>query len=302
MRIGLLGPNTQVQHICKLFDQYQVQYVDLNKSFEEKSRISKFTDFYRTIKHVDIIYGLYGGTKFNPRYFIAKVCGKKVVNHWIGSDVLETQKNRSYKFNQLFIDSNLACSSLIKREIAGLGIESTEIPIIPSGMNYNLSEMPKDHAVLVYLPEGNELFYGLDYVEALVKAFKTVDFYIVANKNQDLLPYHNVKFLGKLGLSEMEELYKEISILIRLPKHDGLSLMLLEALAKGKEVVYIYNFPHVKVVKDKDDLIPNFEEIIKKPPVLNLDGHNYIKENYNADIVFNRLIKLLKEVCTNGKS
>lgn len=296
MKIGLLGPDTQVQHVSKLLEQFKVQQVDLNKSFEGKSKISKFLIFYKLIKEVDIIYGIYEGFKFNPRYFIAKICGKKVIHHWIGSDVLEAQKRKSYKFNQMFIETNLSCSSLIKSEIANLGINSIEIPIIPSGMNYNLSEMPKDHAALVYLPQDKELFYGLDYVETLVKTFKTVRFYIVANNNQNLLQYDNVEFLGKLSLSEMEELYKKISILVRLPEHDGLSLMLLEALAKGKEVMYIYDFPHVKAVNNIDDLKSSFEEIIKKPPMLNLQGHNYIKENYGSDIVFNKLLKVFKKI------
>ncbi|WP_282154477.1 hypothetical protein [Cytobacillus gottheilii] len=296
MKIGLLGPNTQVQHISKLLNKNNVKYINLNESLLEKNVILRFIKFYRMIIGLDIIYGLYGGFKFNPRYLIAKFAGKKVINHWIGTDVLEAQNNKLNKLNQLFIDTNLSCSSLIKSEIADLGINSIEIPIIPSGMNYDLSEMPKSHAALVYLPEDKELFYGLDYVKALVKTFKTVKFYIVANNNQNLLPYDNVKFLGKLDLSEMEELYKKISILVRLPKHDGLSLMLLEALAKGKEVLYIYDFPNVRAVNNNEDLKSSFEEIIKKPPMLNLQGHNYIKENYSSDIVFNKLIKVFKEI------
>jgi hypothetical protein len=296
MKIGLLGPNTQVQHISKLFDQYQIEYVNLNDSLKMKNKFLRFLEFVKMIKDVDIVYGIYGGHNFNLRFGIAKIYGKKVINHWIGSDVLEAQKNRWYRINQLFININLSCSNLIKDEIKELGIDSIELPIIPSGLDYNLSEMPSQHAVLVYLPEGKEDFYGIDYIDFLAKKYEAIDFFIVANSNSELLPYKNVHFMGKLNLEEMEQLYKRISILIRLPRHDGLSLMLLEALAKGKEVIYIYDFPFVNTVKNLEELVECFEKIIESPPKINIDGHNYIKNNYNDRAVYERFMNIIKEL------
>ena len=80
----------------------------------------------------------------------------------------------------------------------------------------------------------------------------------------------------------MEEMYRKISVLVRLPEHDGLSLMLMEALAKGKQVVYRYEHPGAvaPASMDIDAVDRAFCSVIEKAPELNLVGHDYVLEHY----------------------
>lgn len=286
MKIGLIGPQTQVQHIVQLFKKNDVEYVVLNETFKKGNVLTKYVNYVKIIREVGVIYSIGIAFRINPKIIIPKIFGKKVINHWIGSDVLVAKRGKTSKINQLFIDKNLSCSSLIKEELNEMGIRSTLIPIIPSGLKYDIAKMPANHGVLVYLPEGKEEFYGLKYVELLANKFSNVLFYIVANTNSKLILLDNVIFMGKLGLVEMEKLYDKISILLRLPEHDGLSLMLIEALAKGKKVIYKYDFPHVYTIKNEEELVYIFKQIVEEEPTINYEANRFINENYNEEVIY----------------
>jgi len=294
MKVGLIGPNTQVQHIENLFKKMNVEYKNMNEIFENKGFIKKYYIYLKELKNVDCVYTIGIAFRINPRIIIPNILRKRTINHWIGSDILSARKNKNFKITQKFIDKNLSCSNLISKELHEMGINSDIVPIIPSGMNYNIAEMPTNHSVLVYLPEGNEEFYGLDFVKLLAEKYPEIKFNIVANSNKEILPLKNVCFLGKLTLEEMEKLYNEISILLRLPKHDGLSLMLLEALAKGKEVIYSFEFPYTYTIDNTSDLTNVFNDIINNPPRANYMANEFIVKNYNDKVAYEMLINAIK--------
>lgn len=300
MVIGILGPKNQAQHIMNLLRKNKIEYIDLSYYFKNPNLLIRYKNRYKNyinaVRKVDVVYGIGQAFRLNPKLILARLLRKPVINHWIGSDVLAARKNKMHRINQLFINTNLSCSMLIKDEIMEMGINSKLLPIIPSGMRYDVAKMPEEHSVLVYMPEGNELFYGKKYVEYLAREFPTVRFLIVANSNKELINLENVSFLGRLSLEEMESLYDEISILLRLPEHDGLSLMLLEALAKGKQVIYKYKFPYVYTVSEMNDLRKAFEDIIKKTPKINYEANEFIRNNYNEKVILDELMNILKAI------
>ena len=173
-----------------------------------------------------------------------------------------------------------------------MDIDAFEIPIIPNWEDLNYSKVPKQHGIITYLPEGKEQFYGIEFVKFIAEKHPELKIYIVGNEN-DSLSLKNVKFLGKLSQEEMLKLYDKTTILLRIPKHDGLSLMLLEALIKGKEVIYCYNFPYTKCATTNEEVDLMLNEIISKPPKLNEEGHQYIIENYNIDVIRKKLQSIL---------
>ena len=78
-----------------------------------------------------------------------------------------------------------------------------------------------------------------------------------------------------------------------MPKHDGLSLMLLEALIKGKEIIYSYKFPYTQYAASKEEVSDKINEIIQKQPEFNKLGHQYVLKNYNINDIKENLKKIL---------
>lgn len=294
--IGLICFDTQKQQLKNMIQNEKIDVVDLN--YEGKNKIKKLFFTLTKILRVNMIYLGYGCYFINPYLKIAKIFHKKVICHWIGTDVLKAKENKDINKVQSYICYNLACSPLIKEELKELNIEAKEIAILPNEMSKKYSALPEKHGVITYLPEGKEDFYGIDYVKYAAQNYPNIQFYVVGNNN-DTINLKNVKFLGKITQEEMSSLYDKTTILMRLPKHDGLSLMLLEALIKGKEVLYCYDFPYTRHIENKEQLDIAMKDIISKNPYFNEDGHKYILENYSIDIIkeklYNTLVSILEE-------
>ena len=288
--VGLVCFDTQKTQLKDMIESDQFKVVDLN--FNQKNKLKKLLFLMNNIRKVDIIYFGYGCYKMNPYLKIAKLYNKKVITHWIGSDVLKIKNNKNIDKVQSYISYNLTCSPVLKDELSDIGITVEEVAIIPTNMSGDYSKLPKKHGVMMYLPKGSEDFYGIKYLEYAAKQFKSIQFYVVGNDN-DTLHLKNVCFLGKIPTEEMNDLYDKTSILIRLPEHDGLSLMLLESLIKGKEVIYCYDFPHTRHVTNINELKRELDDIISKKPKHNVEGHDYVLEKYNLNDIKLKLQNIL---------
>ncbi|WP_297432233.1 hypothetical protein [uncultured Cetobacterium sp.] len=291
----------QVYRVEKIFKKkYNIKTLN-DKSEKNNKYINLLKDIYK-ISKANILYTTFWGIpcKKNSVYLkIAKLLNKKVVCHWIGSDVLEALKNPKETIKlQKYIDINLTGSELLKSELLELGIKSNVENIILDDISIiNNSTKLQEHGVLVYLPTGKEEFYGGKFIQKLAIEFPKINFYIVANTNKNYLKeLRNIKNIGKVSLKEMENIYNKISILIRIPEHDGLSLMLLEALARGKEVIYKYDHPYTKKATNYSELKRQFEKIIGTLPKYNIEAVNYIEQNYKSDNYIENLHNMFKEL------
>lgn len=290
-KILLIAYSNQINKLKSIIESDDVTVNILN--LENCSKLKKLYLVLQNYIRNDYIYFGYGQTKYNYYLAIAKFLQKEVIMHWIGSDVLmlNNDKKTIMKLNKV-VKSHLACSKLIKDELLEKGINSVEIPIIPNFSNYELAQMPKEHSILVYLPKGKEKFYGGNLVLQLAKKYEKFKFYILANEDYGK-EQPNIINLGYVKEFEMCQLYNKISILIRIPEHDGLSLMLLEALIKGKNVIYCYGFPYTKKATNFEELDEKFNQIISDKPKPNIEGHDYVIKEYNMEDIKQKLKKII---------
>lgn len=90
---------------------------------------------------------------------------------------------------------------------------------------------------------------------------------------------------------------------MRFTDHDGLSFFVLEALSRGKQVIYRNNFPFCLHAKTEDELVHHLEGIYEMykqhKDISNLEGARFVRENYNKEKVLNSLVKKLKSVYAN---
>lgn len=283
MKLFLMG-SSQTKHISEIYKDcgWEVKYF-----VRRKHKLATIVVNLIKILGSDVIYNVGNFFYRNNNYLIAaRIFRKKVIVHWIGSDVLtesrEIERKGKTKQNN---DIHLAVSKDLQRELEEMSIKSFYVPIVPSTIPYPPAfEMPKKHAALAYLPKGNETFYGWEKVKLLAKMFPDIPFYIVANDGicEENIP-ENIVFEGMLPHEQLMELYKKTSVLLRLTAHDGLPVMAIEAQGFGRKVICSFGLPYAITPEDASDdaLLQAFEELISTPPVLDLDAKRYVDEIFS---------------------
>jgi len=210
--------------------------------------------------------------------------GVPIVSHWIGSDVLRLCEHLE-QYGQLpsalfdRIDLHLADSPQLAAELAGLGVRTEVVRLLPPSVSAPIMPLPTAPAVLVYLPTGAEDFYRFDFMKQLAEAFGDVTFFIAANDGNGLgATPSNMQFLGEV--TDMDTLYKKVNVLIRICEHDSLSAMVLEALARGRYVIYSESFPHTDQARTFDEAQTALAEILQQRAPNQL-GSAHVAEHYS---------------------
>ncbi len=227
MKILLLG-SSQTKHIEKVFSHCGHRAIILqNKKSAILNRFNFIVHFLRcnTLYHV-------GGVDIHESFFLrlARILGKKVIVHWIGTDVLIfTKKYREHHrgINKNCI--NLVVSKHLQSELEAIEIESVIVPIFPPDFSCEAMEAPKKHGVLSYIPEGREDFYNIELVKQVAKRFPDVRFHIVANSGKKISQGPpNVVYHGYLNGVALKNLYRESSLLLTYPEHVSVNVKVME--------------------------------------------------------------------------
>lgn len=283
----ITGNNLSSEELSKQF----MKYSDLNIISQGNKHSYKDFKFFRNLLKADKI--LIESIKPNGlsvmfwifTFLILKLLNKKVLLHWQGTDV--TQVSR---LTGVFLSKLLTCQvaqvSWLCEELKAKGINVREVSIPPSVISEKIPSLPKIFTVLIYLgnSKGKELVYSKEEMEKLVRKFKDIRFYIVGGNNLEV-NLSNVHNLGWVFPSKMSEIYSETTVLLRLTEHDGLSHMVLEALGRGRYVIWSQKYPHCLYA---DNLL-GISVLLKKLSVSKLkfngDGQQYVEKCFGPESV-----------------
>lgn len=280
MCVIFLG-NSQLRHIQKIYQSEG--WICDRPSASPRAILRKLMHLKKILK-ADIVYcvgGSYSNTSFTR---MARRLRKKIVVHWIGTDVLLAMDQPQRKIYRE--DMHLTCAEMLREELQTIGISSVVIPIVPNDLKFSPLPMPDKHAVLAYIPETREEFYGMPLLKKLARQLPDVAFHVVANSGKhDENPCPNVFYEGALNRAAMQAMYEGCSILFRYPQHDGLSMMVLEALGMGRAVIWKYKFPFVKTPSDDTfpSILKTFEEVLNAPPYLDQEASDYINSAFSME-------------------
>ncbi len=288
IKIGIYGPIYQTNLLVN-----QINNID-DKFYAENIIENRFSH------NCDIYHGLYGF--LSKRFVFTKLFGKKNICHWIGTDVLEIINNKSFQkiryFLSKFIDVDIAVTENLINELKGVGIKSKLMPIVSNLDNIKIAPFSKKFTVLTYIPQNRLEFFNFEIILALIKKNPNIQFLILANSGEGLPKYDNLKYIK--WCEDASKYYYHTTVVLRIPKHDGLSLTVIEALASGRYVIWNYPFPYCHYSPPDVDNIQSVLEEIRKNPVMNYEGSNYVKKNYSISrIVKNDLFNLYNEVLDN---
>jgi len=189
----------------------------------------------------------FGGPAPHPLLMAAaRVCKVPIFVIWAGSDVTlvldQPSKLTQAKRSEI---THLAVAPWLADELKQAGIKAQYIPII--GLNTAIgTDVPREFNVLTYLPGPRRDFYGKAHVYEVARRLPDTNFLIVGPGAPDSSAPSNVRFLG--WLKDITPVLDQCTVVLRVPEHDGMSLVVLEALAHGKFVVWKYLIPGVKQV------------------------------------------------------
>lgn len=283
-RIDVMGTSHFANVACHLFKRAGMNPEIVNP--QGKTAILKWivTGQWRQF---DVIHNV-GGIWLWKQALVWLLVPRPVVCHWIGSDVCQFQKHCKKGWGRFLIRlavsrrviKHLADSPGLAEELRESEITADVVRLLPESIEADMQPLPERFSVVGYWLDTRKDFYGGDIVLQLATEFPDIEFRILGTLGIGESAPANVKFFG--FTEDLSEIYNQSSVLIRIPKHDSLSAMVLEMLARGRYVIYNKKLPGCHFAGDLQEARKALLEIqqYKQPNSL---GAQTVKEMFSLD-------------------
>lgn len=219
------------------------------------------TDLMELIRAVGaanaLVYQCYGVTHpFVARQLaLATFLGCPVVRKWSGTDVWNclhtpTIREDARRLDRLVASNVTSEHPGLVSELESIGIQakltsqvttrplpSLEEPLAALGSN-----------VMIYLPDGRHDFYNRQLMAAVIESNPDLPFCVVADESHSLAAYSNVQSIG--WVPDLEGIWPDVGVVLRITEHDGLSRTVVEALVRGRIVIHNQHVPGVWYAND----------------------------------------------------
>jgi len=217
---------------------------------------------------------------------IGRLLGKRLILHWIGTDVMrlyrelaELGDRKAKHWCHHLPQAHFADSPELIEELASAGIKAELFRLLPDSiMPAEETPLPDRPAVLAQWSPLRRKFYGGEIVDGLAREFPDLQFYVVGSTGQGEPQHPNMRYLGRLD--SLEGIYKRVSVLVRIPKHDSLSAMVLEMLARGRWVIYNKPFPHTELASNLHEARAALRKCLARSGP-NITGRDYVRDSFS---------------------
>ncbi len=297
LKIGILAGEMLSTFLIKTFKEIGYE------SFWINYRANK----YKLLKELNDCDILYTHATLEPKvHILGKLFRKKIINHWIGTDVLIACTNKKYKFYakmcDMMVSKQLVVSTNLKTELEQIGIETDKIiPIIPKFTSNAIAKIEnknKRFTVLTYLATERPEFYGYGKILKLAERHSDIDFWILTGKFDARKERKNIRYINYVQPNEMNDIYDKCHVLIRNVTHDGLPKMLIEALQKGLHVIYNFPFSHTLYCTTLNEIEAQILKL-KNNYQINHAGRNFVLNEFNEAKINLKYIEILQSLKLN---
>lgn len=216
-----------------------------------------------TLLTCDVWYSI--GSPVTDRWvhLVARLLRKPRVIHWVGSDIASlTEHPQLRTLLSSRTVTHLAEVSWTAEQLREFGLQPRIAPLPPRHYRTQCLPLPERFSIMLYVPRTRADFYGRRSFERLMErlAGEPVRYVIVGGGSIDVPPGIDAVNLG--WRDSLYGTYEDISLLIRYTPHDGLSLMVLEALSFGRHVIWTQEFPFVHSVSSYTELERAVRELL----------------------------------------
>ncbi|HET8924039.1 MAG TPA: hypothetical protein VFN26_13705 [Candidatus Acidoferrum sp.] len=227
---------------------------------------------------------------------------EKIVILWCGSDVLYAQKDIAAGKMDTWAASQIhwAVSPVLAEEVRALGLTCDYVQASFVQPVQSPAPLPEKFSVLVYVPSREKAeLYGLDHILEVAETLRQVEFVLVGWESESLEGPANLKVHNRVG--ELGPFVDRASVVWRPVRHDaGISFMVLEALAKGRHVLYSYPFSACIQVTSASQVREQLQRLLDRHQsrTLNLNeaGIRLIAQDYSPERVRANLFQKWGEI------
>lgn len=222
---------------------------------------------------------------------------------WVGTDVITaTAAFKSGKYRKDYIENAVHFCEVnwIQDELKAIGINADIVNFASFDKKFQLmNPISQKFTVLTYIPNQRSEFYGPNLFLNVARSFPDINFIIAGTKAEEYQPLpENVKALG--WVEDMDSLYADVHLCVRIPEHDGLSTFILESLARGKDVIYKYPFDYClqagNEMEFKSVLQSRYSLFINGLWESNRSGAEFIANEFNSTQILGELKKRIIEI------
>ncbi len=242
----------------------------------------------------------------SPQDRFLHVRRRPVVVHWVGTDVLialEEHAKQNISTRLVEAPHHWCDAPWLVDELRPMGIRAEYVPLPIPVLEAEPSPLPAQFRALMYLPVDafDREVFDMETLLRLPVELPEVEFILIPSPAESLpqpLPA-NLQTPG--WVNDMDTLYSEVSAVVRLVSHDGMSFMVLEALSRGRHVIYTYPVPHVLHASGFEAVAAAIRELAARHHAgtltLNDEGRHYALSHFNRETLIDdldfRLSKLL---------
>ncbi len=292
--IGLPYFTSNVKQNMSKFDQSN-HYIVLNTYYRiiDKIKFLLFLPFCHTV------YSINGVIDHSFAISFSLFMKKKVVFHWVGSDVKSAiNAYKSGKYKKSFIDKpvHLTDTPWYVDELKEIGINAIFQPLLMIEKREEIKPFPTVFSVLTYIPQHNQEFYGIYRLKNIAEQLPDVRFEVLGTEKPIVSMPNNVLFHGWV---ESSISYIQNSVVcLRVPQSDGLSFFVLEAYSQARYVVYNQRLEHAIYVQTNDDIIDRIQELKESfdngSLKLNSKAYEWLQHEFNKEKYVNLVDYLCK--------
>ncbi len=197
----------------------------------------------------DIVY-LIGSRidRKSPQDRLLRLRRKPTVIHWVGTDVqiaIDEHRRHNVSLRVAERPAHWCDAPWLVEELRTIGVisEYVSLPIpihVPPA-----PPLPEEFRVLLYYPVDSydrEVFDGETLLQ-LPREFPEVPFTLIPSPAGTLPQPLPSNLEARDWVEDMDALYRETTVVVRLTSHDGQSFIAVEALSRGRYVIWTFAMP-----------------------------------------------------------
>jgi len=205
------------------------------------------------VARADIVYLI--GSRIDrgcPQEWLLRLRRRPLVIHWVGTDVqIALEEAARGNASEIIVHRPMHwCDApWLVSELEELGARAEYVPLPITGLAAEGPPLPDRFRVLLYLPVDafDREVFDMETLLALPTALPEIDFVLIPSTQETLPSPLPANVTAPGWVDDMDALYRDVAVVVRLTSHDGTSFMVLEALSRGRQVIWTFAMPGVTV-------------------------------------------------------